>query len=153
LIESALKNRLRNRACAIITSGDWILLLKHQAPTRKEPIWMPPGGEVLYGESLDKALRREVKEETGLYVEPNRLLWIHEFIEKPYHAIEYYFDCEITGGTLELGRDPEYGESDQILLELRFFQFSELGSTHVYPEFLQYHFDESNDLPEYPVHI
>ena len=150
---STLENRLRNRACAIITSENWILLLKHQAPTRKEPIWMPPGGEVLFGESLDSALRREVKEETGLYVEPNRLLWVHEFIEKPYHAIEYYFDCEVTGGTMELGRDPEYGDSDQILLELKFFPFIELASIPVYPEFLLYHFAESNDLPEYPVHI
>ena len=150
---STLKNRLRNRSCALITSGDWILLLKHQSPTRKKPIWMPPGGEVLFGESLDMALRREVKEETGLYVEPNRLLWIHEFIEKPYHAIEYYFDCEITGGTLELGRDPEYDETGQLLLELKFFPFKELSSIPVFPEFLQYHFAESNDLPAYPVHI
>ncbi len=148
-----LENRIRNRACAIIISGDWILLLKHQSPTRKEPIWIPPGGEVLFGESLNEALRREVKEETGLYVEPNRLRWIHQFIEKPYHAIEYYFDCEITGGTLELGQDPEYGESDQILLELKFFPYSELTSIPVYPEFLQYHFSEKSELPEYTVQI
>lgn len=108
---------------------------------------------MLFGESLDNALRREVKEETGLYVETNRLLWVHEFIEEPYHAIEFYLDCEITGGTMELGRDPEYGDSEQMLLELKFFPFKELSTVPVYPEFLQYHFSESNDLPEYPVHI
>lgn len=153
MTDQVLENRLRNRACAIITSDEWILLLKHQSPTRTNPIWMPPGGEVQFGEPLDGALRREVMEETGLYVEPSRLVWIHEFIEKPYHAIEYYFECEVTGGTLKLGEDPEYDKSGQILLDLKFFQFKELSTIPVYPEFLQYHFSETSDLPQYPVHI
>jgi 8-oxo-dGTP diphosphatase len=114
---------------------------------------MPPGGEVQFGESLANALRREVKEETGLYIEPKRLVWIHEFIEKPYHAVEFYFECEVTGGKLKLGQDPEYGEADQILLDLKFFRISELSSAPVYPEFLRHHFAENNDLPKYPVHV
>lgn len=128
---------LRNRACAIITSGDWILLLKHQSPSRKAPIWLPPGGGVEFGESMEQAVVREVKEETGLFIRPVRLLWVHEFIESPLHAIEFYFECDVTGGSLRLGEDPEYGKDSQLLMDLKFIPYNEIENLPVYPPFLK----------------
>lgn len=128
---------LRNRSCAIITSGEWILLLKHQAPSRKEPIWLPPGGGIEFGETMEQAVVREVKEETGLFIKPVRLLWIHEFIEPPLHAIEYYFECDVTGGSLKLGEDPEHGKESQILKDLKFVSFRDIESLPVYPKFIK----------------
>lgn len=128
---------LRNRACAVVTSGDWILLLKHQSPSREMPIWLPPGGGIEFGESMEMAVMREVKEETGLYVKPVRLLWVHEFIEPPFHAIEYYFECDVTGGSLKLGEDPEHGADSQILKDLKFIPFHEIEHLPVYPKFLK----------------
>ncbi len=118
-------------------SDKWILMAKQQAPTRKKPIWMPPGGGLQFGESLHTALKREVKEETGLLIEPVSLLWIHEFIEKPFHAVEFYFECSVAGGALKLGKDPERESGDQILLDLKFVSFEEIASMNVYPEFLK----------------
>ncbi len=134
-------------------SDNWILLAKQQAPTRKDPIWMPPGGGVHFGESIQSALKREVMEETGLMVEPVRLLWIHEFIEKPYHAIEYYFECSVAGGTLKLGNDPERESGDQILLDLKFVSFEEIKSMNVYPEFLRNSMIKNDKIPLDMTHV
>src|ERR1043166_5147375 len=51
----------------------------------KEPLkgwWSLPGGAVETGESLDYAVRREVREETGLEVEPAGVFEIFERIMK-----------------------------------------------------------------------
>lgn len=138
--EKPFSNRLRVRACAVISSAGNLLLLKHNSPTRKEPVWMPPGGEVLLGENIEAALVREVAEETGLRVDPDRLLCVHEFIEMPYHAIEFYYECSITGGMLKLGEDPELHGQEQILLDLKFISPKEAEELAVYPRFLYNYF-------------
>ena len=151
--EELYKNKLRNRACAVIVSNEWILLAKHNSPTRKNPIWLPPGGGIHYGETARDALIREVKEETGLVVEPTRLLWIHEFLEEPYHAIEFYFECSIAGGELKLGADPEHSPDNQILLDLKFIPFKETAGLPIYPEFLKESCKNSGKLPEHATHV
>ncbi|TVR16551.1 MAG: NUDIX domain-containing protein [Balneolaceae bacterium] len=147
------RNKLRNRACAVIVSDEYILLAKHNSPTREEPIWMPPGGGIQFGEPAKEALIREVKEETGLIVEPIRLIWIHEFLEDPYHAIEFYFECSIAGGALKLGEDPEHTSENQILLDLKFIPFKETGSISLYPSFLKESCKNNGKLPENILHV
>jgi ADP-ribose pyrophosphatase YjhB (NUDIX family) len=80
----------------------------------KEPLlgwWSLPGGAVEIGESLDFAVRREVREETGLEVEPLGVFEIFERIlrdaeGKPeYHYVLIDYVCRITGGTLRAGDD------------------------------------------------
>ncbi len=146
-------NKLRNRACAVIVSDDWILLAKHNSPTRKEPIWMPPGGGIEFGEPAKDALIREVKEETGLIVEPTRLIWVHEYLDTPYHAIEFYFECSIAGGALKLGEDPEHSKDNQILLDLKFIPFTDTSNLPIYPAFLKESCKNSGKLPENVVHV
>lgn len=108
---------------------------------------MPPGGGLQFGESISFALKREVEEETGLYIEPLRMLWIHEFIENPYHAIEYYYECSVSGGILKLGEDPEHSKNDQLLLELKFVSFADIQQMPVYPVFLKEHCKPGKKLP------
>ncbi|MCC5907343.1 MAG: NUDIX domain-containing protein [Balneolaceae bacterium] len=151
--DSIYKNKLRVRTGAIIISNEWLLLVKQNAPTRKKPIWMPPGGGVEFGETTEKALVREVKEETGLVVTPERLLWVHEFLEKPFHAIEFYYECSISGGTLKLGADPEHNPDQQILMALKFVPFSELVSLDLYPDFIKQSCIDNGKLPEHVTHL
>lgn len=89
------------------------------------------------GESVEEALYREISEETELKVEKKQLLWIHEFIEKPYHAIEFYFKCEIVGGELKRGVDPELESDQQMLMDLAFIPLSEVKNFSVEPPFVK----------------
>lgn len=98
---------------------------------------MPPGGGVELGESLEGALVRELKEEAGLEIEQKQLLWIHEFIEKPYHAIEFYFRCEVKGGKLEKGIDPELQTDQQMIEDLSFIPLSETKDLDIEPSFIK----------------
>ena len=52
----------------LLRQGDFVLLVRQQKPHDPELKWALPGGYVERGESLLDALRREVREETGLDV-------------------------------------------------------------------------------------
>lgn len=60
--------------------------------------WEPPGGVLETGESITDGLRREVREETGLEVEPVALTGVYK--NMPRGIIALVFRCEITGGEL-----------------------------------------------------
>jgi 8-oxo-dGTP diphosphatase len=60
--------------------------------------WEPPGGVLELGESIHDGLRREVREETGLDVEPIALSGVYKNMNRA--IINLVFRCKITGGGL-----------------------------------------------------
>jgi len=80
----------------------------------KQPLkgaWSLPGGALEIGESLDAAVRREVREETGLEVKPVKVFEIFERIIRDtrgaaeYHYVLIDYICRVTGGDLRAGDD------------------------------------------------
>lgn len=128
--------RVRVRTGALIVHKGALLLVKLHPPTRPHPFWMPPGGELELGETVSEAVVREVSEETGLIVEAGRLALIHEFIEPPWHAVEFYMICRPVGGELRLGLDPDRPPEHQILDEVRYVPFQELSELEVHPKII-----------------
>ena len=60
--------------------------------------WEPPGGVLELGETIHDGLRREVREETGLDIEPLALTGVYK--NMPRGIIALVFRCKITGGSL-----------------------------------------------------
>jgi len=95
---------------AIILKLDRVLLVERaRSPWRG--YWSLPGGVLETGEHLQEGIRREVLEETGLVVEPLRVVTIFERIMrdrkgKPeYHFVLIDYLCRVTGGTLRAADD------------------------------------------------
>lgn len=90
---------------ALIFDGSRILLVERG----KEPLkgyWSLPGGVLETGESLREGMRREVREETGLHVDPYEIAEVFERIMPDaeggieYHYVLIDYLCRIEGGTL-----------------------------------------------------
>jgi 8-oxo-dGTP diphosphatase len=79
---------------AVIFDGPRVLL----SLRRDIEWWNLPGGGMEPGETVDEALRREVREETGLDVELERLVGVYSKPQK--NEVVLAFRCRVTGGQL-----------------------------------------------------
>jgi len=124
----------------VILDAGKVLLRRH--PTLGK--WLPPGGHILPGETPDDAVRRELREETGLLVEPTDYAHLPpiEAIKKelalPFyvnvHSVGdhdhccFFYRCRVVGHTNE---PPEPAE-------LRWFDVRTLDEAPEVPEDVKY---------------
>ena len=74
----------------VVVHGGKVLLIRRGKP----PLygrWVVPGGTVELGEGLEQALVREMREETGLAVEPVELLTAFDRIEREGERVVYHY--------------------------------------------------------------
>lgn len=65
-----------------------MLLLRRSLQDDVDPgIWETVGGKIEFGETMQEALRREIREETGLPVEVGELLYASTFFTNPARQI------------------------------------------------------------------
>jgi 8-oxo-dGTP diphosphatase len=95
---------------ALIFEGDSILLAERAGEPLKG-YWSLPGGLVESGELIEDAVRREVREETGLLVELLSRFDIFERIMRDaegraeYHYVLVDYICRVVGGAPCAGDD------------------------------------------------
>lgn len=123
-IKEVFGNKIRVRVCGLCFKGDSILLAKHNIDG--QTLWSPPGGGLEFGESINKTLVREFKEETSLSVTPGDFMFFNEFINPPLHAIELFYKITSYSGELEVGSDPELPEQ-KILEQVAFLNESQIS--------------------------
>lgn len=100
----------------IVDRGRTVLIRRGTEPLRGE--WSIPGGTIEIGETLEDAVRRELREETGLAVRVLELIELFDRIymenaassaqdkKKPrYHYVIADYLCELIGGEPRAGSD------------------------------------------------
>jgi len=89
----------------ILSGGEIVLIKRRNYPFQGK--WALPGGFVDYGETVEHATVREMKEETGLEVEITRLVGVYSDPARDPrgHAVSVVYLCKIAGGTLKGGND------------------------------------------------
>ncbi len=97
---------IRPSVSAVIRDERGHVLLGRRADSRE---WGLPGGNVEIGEDVTRAIRREVREETGLEVTLMRLVGVYsdpawQVVRYPDGRVVHYvtslFECRVTGGAL-----------------------------------------------------
>jgi len=121
-------NSIIPAASAIIKNSEGKILLQRRSDN---DMWALPGGTMEIGESISGTVKREVKEETGLDVEPEYITGIYS---DPKHVIEYSdgevrqefslcFACHIVQGDLHRSEES---------LEIAFFAPEEIEGLHMH---------------------
>ena len=95
------------RATIVLIESDQILLVQQKVTDSLERNWSLPGGTLEAGETLEACAIRETKEETGLDVSLERLLYICDRIQDDNHVVHITFAVKREGGCLQVGIEPE----------------------------------------------
>ena len=92
----------------VVNRGRVLLVRRGSEPLKGQ--WSIPGGMLELGEDLGEAARRELKEETGLEVEPLEVLTVFDRIQRQgrrvrYHFVIVDFACRLKRGRLKPASD------------------------------------------------
>jgi ADP-ribose pyrophosphatase YjhB (NUDIX family) len=96
---------------AVVVDAGRVLLVRRGSEPMKGH-WTLPGGLVELGEPLLTAVAREVKEETGLTVEPLELIELLDRIHREGERIRFHYVvadylCLVAGGELRAASDAD----------------------------------------------
>jgi ADP-ribose pyrophosphatase YjhB (NUDIX family) len=122
----------RISAGVIVEDNDKVLLVRHHKPGAYD-FWVAPGGGALGDEDLRGTAKREAFEECGLHVEPERLLYIEEFVQPGKRHCKVWFVGRLVGGNLDCGAPEARSEH---IVEAAWFARKELGGKTVFPPML-----------------
>ena len=96
---------------AVIVEAGRVLLVRRGSEPLKGH-WSLPGGLLEVGESLAEGVKREVREETGLLVEPVELIELIDRIHREGERVRYHYViadylCRVAGGVLQAASDAD----------------------------------------------
>jgi 8-oxo-dGTP diphosphatase len=94
---------LGGASALIVVDGKVVLIRRGKEPFRNH--WSLPGGSVQPKEHIRDAVKREVREETGLDVVVGRVASYSEVIAEREHFVVLAFHCSVVGGELRAGDD------------------------------------------------
>lgn len=77
-----------------------ILILRRTNTSHAQGAWCLPGGKVDYGETVEHAVIKELKEETSLDCTSSTFLFYNDSLpdeEGGMHCINFFFQCSVRG--------------------------------------------------------
>lgn len=141
------EGRFNYRVCAIIIHEGKLLAMHDE----NSPYYYLPGGRVMFHETAESAVQREIKEELGIDVEIVRPLWLNQgfFTEdrkqEKYHELCLYFLMDISGTDL-LTRGEKFSVTEgKHQLTFEWLPFEQLAKEYLYPVFIK---ERIFDLPD-----
>ena len=122
-------NSIVPAASAIVTDGEGKILLQRRSDN---DLWALPGGTMEVGEDIRATIVREVKEETGLDIQPEYIIGIYT---NPQHIIAFSdgeirqqfsicFYCTLLGGKIQVSEESH---------EVAFFSSQNIEHLHMHP--------------------
>jgi len=145
--------RFRLRAAAIIIENNHVLFATNDV----EKYYYSIGGGIELGETAEQAVLREVKEETGIAYEVDRLVFVQEnfftrnegmFKGVACHEITFFFLMK-SRGTQELNSHSKTA-NNTIDEKMAWLEIDKLNEYEAYPFFFR---EKLKNLPMYPQHI
>ena len=88
-----------------------------------------PGGGVLSSEGLYQAVVREVREETGFEVNPQKVLFVEDLVSQRHRIVKVWFLCNLIGGRLACTQ----GAIMEGIIDAAWYRRDELLDEVVYP--------------------
>lgn len=126
----------RIAAGGLIFKGDAVLLVRYRDDTTNEGTFLVgPGGGLEDDENVVQAIIRETKEETGVTVEPKRVVAIEDLQSTRVKMIKVWMVCEVVEGEVHKTGEAE----EEGIIEAAWFTRDQLASEVVYPPPLMQH--------------
>ena len=126
-----MEREYRICAGAIVVQENQILLVRYNNSDGTSYL-VGPGGTVLTNEGIYQAVVREVREETGLEVSPQKVLFIEDLLLRRYRIVKIWFLCNLVGGHLVKTQ----GALDEGITDAAWYRKDQLLSEVVYPPVL-----------------
>lgn len=104
----------------LVKKGNKYLLIKEVMESDGIEKWIVPGGTVEFGEYLEDAVKREIKEEVGLEVKIEKFLAFKEanFAKFGYHTIIFFYLVSAKNAKIKI--------TEEKILEGKFFSPEEI---------------------------
>lgn len=98
---------IRVGVAAIIKNSDNEILMIKRKNSPAKGLWGFPGGGIEFGETVEAATKREVREETGFDVEVGKTITVGEAIEKAndIHRVVIVSEAKIKSGNPKASDD------------------------------------------------
>ena len=126
------------RSCGILLHGDSVLAQEGRIADGVS--YALPGGHVEFGETLAACVSREILEETGLNVEPEKMVYVHENFytlkRVRTHEVGFYFLLDLNS---EFPRPDPHGyiPSREAHIRMRLLPVARLSAFPFMPAFLR----------------
>ena len=130
--EEIMKHRIS--VGAFVIRDNKILMVNHRVAGRYD-FWVAPGGGVQDTESLEHAVAREVREETGLNVSVKKLLYVEEMYNPEERSVKFWYQCEFLDGHLDCTAKEAVTEH---IVNVRFMGKDDIRNYKVFPPMLHY---------------